>query len=203
MSAHRTSFAEPFSLVHAGARDSHADWFATEPRLTTPSLEYEMLFFEEPELVLVRGEAEPDPALAGAVAGALAGPAMLGVGSLLAKWVQGTSAHIPSTIGYALSHGAFRGSAANATGWIAALALGSVVGALYGTVTRRLRQLAPLMAFGITLSTALWVVIHALLLPRVAPWVAKTVPFAPMAVAAMFFGVIASMQLPLRTRRIV
>ncbi len=215
MSAERTSFAQSrfggalpgarsYAAAHAGAqagagRESHADWFATEPRHTTPS----MLYFEEPELVLVRAEAEPEPAFAGAVAGALAGPAMLGIGSLLAKWVQGTSAHIPSTIGYAISHGAFRGSAANATGWIAALALGSIIGALFGTVTRRLRQLAPLMAFGITLSTAVWLVVHALVLPRVAPWLAKSIPFAPMAIGAMFFGIVAAMQLPLRTRRMV
>ena len=152
-----------------------------------------------PEMVVVAKENELRPATAGMLSGALAGPAMLATASLLANLTG--DPHITHTIGSALSRGATTGTASVVLAYCAMAIVGGAVGALFAWLTRRLRVLAPLIAFAIILATATWVVLQTLALPRVAPWLARALPFGPMVIGAMVFGVVAALELPLRTLR--
>lgn len=193
----RFSRPEPFAL--ARARESFADWFASPARLTVPS--NPIIFFEEP-MIVVRGKDEAHPVGAGAIAGALGGAAMLGVATLLAARLHGVT-HLPTLIGSLASRGHAAGATAPTLGWIVSLLVGALIGGAYGWMTRRLRQLPALIGFGIVLASSTWMVVHTLALPRVAPWLAKMLPIGPMMVGATVFGIVLSLQLPLRTRKLL
>jgi hypothetical protein len=197
MSAQRPSSTEAFLLTRI--RESFAEWFDSfDPELvahpTTPSVE-----LDPPELILVRGAGELHPATAGAMAGGLAGPAAMGVATILA-----TKTHHPAdlagTIAALVTHG---GSHAHWIAWTTVVAFGAVLGAMFATITRRLRSFPPMIAFGVILSACAWTVIHSLALPRVAPWLAHMLPYAPMVIAAAVFGALLAVQVPIRTRRLV
>ncbi|MEO7096889.1 MAG: hypothetical protein ABI175_26760, partial [Polyangiales bacterium] len=140
------------------------------------------------------------PATAGAIAGGVGGAVMLAVSTLAARR-GGHGFDVASVIGTSVSRGALTGNAAFALGVVLSVVAGAAIGMLFATITRRLRLLAPLMAFGLLLATSSWVVIHALALPRFVPWLARALPVAPMTIGAAVFGLILSLELPLRTRR--
>lgn len=204
MSAMRMSLTEPFALTRR-VRESFADWFEQD-EAATASLDVASLDVSEVneahELVVVRAAGELSPESAGAMVGALAGPATIG----LAMWLA-NKAHraidLPLLASNLVSHGAIRGAWSHAVGWSVAVLAGALVGMLFARLTRRLRSLAPMIAFGVVMSFATWTVFHAIALPRIAPWLAKMLPYGPMAIAAMAFGSLLALQVPVRTRRLV
>ena len=155
-----------------------------------------------PEVVVVRKPGEMKPAVAGAITGSVGGVVMLAIATLLTRRA-GHPVDVASVIGDALSAGQLFGTLSFTMGVCAALTVGGVIGAAFAWVTRRLRHLAPLMVFGLLLATATWIVVHALALPHFVPWLAHALPFVPMTLAAAAFGLVLSLELPLRTRRLV
>ncbi len=196
MSAQRTSLTEAFVLNRM--RESFADWFdsfdAEAVRPTAWSLEIDPV-----PMVLVRGEGELHPATAGAMTGAVAGPTMLGIATILSHKVH-HAVDLPTMIASAASH---RAMSAPWLGWTVVVALGAMLGTAFAMITRRLRTFAPMIAFGVILAAATWTVIHALALPRIAPWLAKMLPYGPMVIASAAFGALLAFQVPIRTRRLV
>ena len=192
--------AEPFQLVRRqNARETYASWYE-RARTTVGSFITAFSLQPAQPMVVVRKRGELGPATAGAIVGGVGGAVMLAV-STVAAHRTGQSLDIATLIGHSVTRGALAGNAAFALGVALAIAVGAMIGALFATVTRRLRLLAPLMAFGLLVTTSSWIVIHALALPRFVPWLARALPVAPKTVGAAVFGLILSLELPLRTRR--
>lgn len=201
MAVPRDSRTEPFQLVRRTGRETHASWF-DHARNTMGSMTSMVSLFSAPPMVVVRRANEMRPVPAGLIAGALAGPAMLGVASLVTAASSHYSGNIAQTLGLAISRGAVAGDQAIALGIGATVVVGALVGALFAFVARRLRQLAPLLVFGTLLATSTWMVVQLLAMPRFAPWLARALPIGPMMIGAAVFGLVCSMELPLRTRRL-
>lgn len=195
MSVQRPSLTEPFPLSRA--RETFADWFESPPKHSRLSALSSWSFMPPPELVTVRGAGELAPVTAGAVAGVLAGPAMLAVST----WVAGHPLGLVTRLGQWMSRGAVTGTSRLAVGWLVAVAFGSLVGAGFGALTRRLRRFVPTLLFAVVLSFAGWTVFHTMLLRRIAPLLARSLPFVPMVLGAMTFGAVLALEVPLRTRR--
>ena len=191
--------AEPFQLLQKNSRETFSSWY-DRARTTVGSLIG--LSAAPPPMVVVAKRGELRPATAGAVVGGVGGPVMLAVSTLVAHRT-GNPLDIASMMGTSLSRGALTGNAAFGLGLSLAVVAGAAVGVAFALLTRRLRMLAPLMAFGLLLATSSWVVIHALVLPHLVPWLARALPIVPMTIGAAVFGVILSLELPLRTRRLV
>jgi hypothetical protein len=178
-------------------RDSFADWFASAPRVTVPSMAPVPNIYEvEEEMIVVRADGESHPVSSGAISGSVGGAAMLTVAALLAK------TDLPTTIGSVISRGHLAGTPAFAAAWVFVMAVGAALGAGFGHLTRRLRNLPALLCFGMLLSGAGWMCLQTLLLNRVAPAVSHALPIVPMILGAMAFGLVTALQLPLRTRRL-
>jgi hypothetical protein len=198
MSAMRTSLTEPFALTQR-MRESFADWFEQdEVRISSPSIAHQD-FAEVHDMVVVRGAGELAPTAAGAMAGAIAGPAMLGVATALSAKAH-QAVDLPGLIGTMLRVPA---TWSHPAGWGIAVLAGAIFGSLFAVCTRRLRHFAPMIAFGMIVSFALWTLVHAFALPRVAPWLAKMLPYGPMVLASIAFGSLLALQVPIRTRKIV
>jgi hypothetical protein len=192
----RISRHEAFVLTRA--RDTFADWFASAPRVSVDSLaevEVQHVLEMEEEMIVVRADGEAHPMTTGAISGAVGGAAMLGLASLLTK------TDLPTTVGSMISRGHLAGTAAFATAFAFAMVVGSALGALFGNVTRRLRNLPALMCFGMLMSGAGWMCFQTLFLRRFAPNAMHALPVVPMILGAMAFGLVTAAQLPLRTRR--
>jgi hypothetical protein len=198
MSAMRTSLTEPFALTQR-VRESFADWFEQDAvRVSCPSVAYADIS-EPHDMIVVRGAGELAPTAAGAMAGAMAGPAMLGTATLLSARAH-HAIDLPGLIGTAL-HAPVQW--AHPAGWALAVVVGAVIGSVFAVFTRRLRHFAPMIAFGMIASFALWTLVHAFALPRIAPWLAKMLPYGPMVLASIAFGSLLALQVPIRTRKIV
>jgi len=196
---HDVSHPEPFDLVRPSRRqrDTFESWFG-RARMTIRSLG---TWTSAPEVVVVRRPGEMQPAVAGAITGAVGAVIMLAVATVLAR--RGDRAiDVSMIIGDVASGGRLFGTAAFGLGLVIAIVVGAAIGAAFAWITRRLRHLAPLMTFGLLLASASWIVVHAIALPRLVPWLARALPIAPMTVAAAVFGVVLSLELPLRARRV-
>lgn len=192
----RISRNEPFDLNRR--RESHASWFDRARSTLNTKLS---TLFSTPPMVVVTRPGEMKPWSAGAIVGGVGGAVMLATATLAAHRT-GSNVDIAATIGSVVTRGALVGTPAFALGVVFAIATGGLIGALFAIVTRRLRRLAPLVAFGLIVATSAWVVVHAIALRHFAPWLARAIPIAPMLVGAAVFGLILAMQLPLRTRRL-
>jgi hypothetical protein len=196
----RISRHEAFALTRA--RDTFADWFASAPRVSVDSLlgtdeiEVQHVLEMEEEMIVVRADGEGRPVPMGMISGAIGGASMLGLASLLTK------SDLPTTVGSMISRGHLAGTAAFATAFAFAMVVGSILGAGFGHLTRRLRNLPALMCFGMLLSGAGWMCFHTLFLRHFAPNAMHALPVVPMILGAMAFGLVTAWQLPLRTRRI-
>jgi hypothetical protein len=202
MSAMRTSFTEPFALTrHMARRETFADWFDTEVRVSRMSLvDAERVSLENvPEMIMVRGADELSPVTAGGMAGAVAGPAMVAVATTLSArahhaidlpGMMARAAHVPAVW-------------AHPAGWTMAVVMGAALGALFAHLTRRLRSFPPMIAFGLVTAFTLWTALQGLVLTRFTPWLAKMLPYGPMVIGAMVAGLIMALQVPIRTRRLL
>ncbi|MBI2392969.1 MAG: hypothetical protein HYV09_25525 [Deltaproteobacteria bacterium] len=201
MSFQRPSLSEPFELVRrAPARESFAEWFDAPPRSSSS-----LLSIEPPLMIVVRGAGELSPGAAGAMAGALAGPASL---TVFAAFVAdfGRLHHaveLAASFGAFASRGALSRPWAVAVGWALTVVSGAVLGAAFGRLTRRLRAFAPLFFFAVVLSFAFSTVLHGVVLHRWLAWLLRALPYGPFVVAAMTFGAVLALQAPIRTRHLV
>lgn len=198
MSVQRPSLTEPFPL--ARVRETFADWFESQPKYSQPFISVlSSLSFLPSERIVVRGAGELAPSVAGAVAGAVAGPAMLAVSIVLAMRERRPVA-LASQLGALVSRGLAAGGIRAALGWGVASIAGALIGVAFGTLTRRLRRFGPMVFFAATLSSAIWTVVHLVLMRRFAPGLADALPFEPMVLGAMTFGAVLALEVPLRTR---
>jgi len=190
---------EPFQLVRrtSSGRETFAEWYV----LARQTLRSFVTLTSFPEMVVVRKPGEMSAPAAGAITGAVGGAVMLAVATLVARR-NGHPIDVASTIGEAVTGNVLFGTIAFVVGVGVTLAVGAGIGAFFAWITRRLRQLAPLMLFGLLLTSATWIVLHALALRHFVPWLAHALPMAPMTIAAAVFGIVLSLELPLRTRRI-
>jgi hypothetical protein len=198
MSAMRTSLTEPFALTRY-ARESFADWFEQDARASSPSMTAARISFDGiPEMIVVRGAGELSPSVAGAMAGAVAGPTMVAVATAMSA-----RAHHALDLPAMMAHAVRAPSAwAHPIGWSMAVVMGAVLGGLFAMLTRRLRTFPGMIAFAIISSFAMWTALHGLVLTRAVPWLAKMLPYGPMVLGAMAAGVVLSLQVPIRTRKI-
>ena len=193
----RVSRPEPFDLVRRSSdRETFASWYQ-KARSTVRSF---VTLTSVPEMVVVQRPGEMAPAAAGAITGGVGGAVMLALATVLTRR-QGQPVDIASMRGSGISRGALEGTAAFAVGVALCVLAGAGLGALFAVVTRRLRQLPALMALSLVLSTASWMVVQAVAIRHLAPWLARALPVAPMMIGAAVFGLVLSLELPLRTRR--
>lgn len=211
MSAMRTSLSpdeQPFALVR---RQSFADWFRQEARVSIERVSLENV----PEMIMVRGADELSPAVAGAMAGAVAGPAMVVVATVLASRshhaidlpammaaMVAHAGHAPAASAHTLGD-TLGGTLGCTLGWTMVVIAGAALGGLFALFTRRLRSFPAMIAFGGIASFALWTSFHGLLLMRVAPWLAKMLPYGPMVLGSIAAGLVLALQVPIRTRRVL
>jgi hypothetical protein len=198
MSVQRSSLTEPFAL--ARVRETFGDWFESPPQYSQPLISLlSSLSLIPSERVVVRGEGELAPPVAGALAGALAGPTMLATSTILA-WRAHRPIALATILGEEVSRGVVSGAWAAAFGCLLSLVIGTASGAAFGLITRRLRLFLPALAFAVLLCCATWTVVQTLLLRHYSPGLARALPYLPMMLGAMSFGVVLALEVPLRTR---
>jgi hypothetical protein len=85
--------------------------------------------------------------------------------------------------------------------WAAAIVTaGAVTGAVFGRVMRRLTKLLPRVAFSAIEAGALWLLLYAFVLARVAPGARAAMPFGLTAVGALIYGACVGAVPPVRVR---
>jgi hypothetical protein len=77
---------------------------------------------------------------------------------------------------------------------------GVVLGAVLGYLSRRLIRVVPRLLFFGLLLPIIAIFVHAFVVRRLAPGVAETLPFGPVAAAALVYGVFLAVVSPLRVR---
>jgi len=137
------------------------------------------------------------PGLAGAIAGALGGVAM--VFATDALMARGGAGH-PFLD---LMSGPFRGlepplAVGIAVGTFAVA--GAFIGGTFANVTRRLKKLIPLVIWTALISAALWILVDAAFVAKV-PWLATKLPFLPVLGGVEAFALVLSLHLPFRLRK--
>jgi hypothetical protein len=133
-------------------------------------------------------------AFAGGAAGAFGGVIALGAACAVldrARLVE----EVRVALGYASSLSVTVGSLWLRVG-VAAIA-GMLLGAALGGLTRRLHGRLGRLVFGAVLVPTLWIAVDAFALVRFAPRLAALVPFLPGLVAALVFGICATLVRPI------
>ncbi len=179
------------ALEVAIARLTHQSWFdppvGDHPGISrAPSRPTFADLFTDPKIV-VQALGELDPAVAGAVAGALGAAlatcafaigAWLHPGHLVARWLD---LGVGAPLGVAL-----------------VVAVGGAIGLGFAVLARRLRRLVPLVVFAIVASLGVALALQGAWFLRLAPNVAGLMPAGPTLLAAAVFGASLALELPLR-----
>lgn len=185
-------------------RETHTSWFerarGTSPDGTRdsnrgPSAErfYE---FSDPK-ILVQAAGEQPPAVAGALAGAVGGVIALAVFAIVAP--AGTGAlELFDRLGRAVSLGVLGAPLASAFGALSVLGATIAVGLAFGVLARRLRRPVPLLALAVVSAFGAALALRCVLLERVAPAIAGTMPISATLLAACAFGAALALELPIR-----
>jgi hypothetical protein len=186
------------------ARDTHTSWFerarATSPDGTrdsnrAPSAErfYE---FSDPK-ILVQAAGEQPPAVAGALAGAVGGVVAIAVFAIVAP--TGAGAVEPfDRLGRAVSLGVLGAPLAGAFGALSVLGGTIAVGLGFGVLARRLRRPVPLLGLAVVSAFGAALALRCVLLERIAPALAGTMPISATLLAACAFGAALALELPIR-----
>jgi hypothetical protein len=88
-------------------------------------------------------------------------------------------------------------STASTWTWIGLAAFcGMLLGAGFGWLTRRLLSVIPRMVFGAVLMPSLCTLVYAFVIARVAPELARAVPFTSCAIGALVYGVCVALARP-------
>jgi hypothetical protein len=136
--------------------------------------------------------------VAGAVAGAFGGVVALGTTDWMVNHGQLT-VHWRIAVGQA-SAASIDPVAVRASVALAALA-GAILGWLFGGLTRRLFPVVPRIVFGAIVTPALCTVVYAFILPRFAPAFLNAVPFTPLMLGALAYGVCVALMPPIQRSR--
>lgn len=67
--------------------------------------------------------------------------------------------------------------------------VGAIAGLPLGLLTRRLLKLVPRLLFFALFMVAVWILVDALVIPRLAPAMSQRLPFIPLMVGAIAYGV--------------
>jgi hypothetical protein len=86
-------------------------------------------------------------------------------------------------------------------GILGAAAIGAMLGAPLGLMSRRLLRLVPRVLFFTLLVSALWIFFRALVIGKVAPELAAELPFGPLLVGSIMYGVCLAVVAPPRAHR--
>jgi hypothetical protein len=200
-STKRAPDVEPVFIL---ARETHTSWFERarptspeRPRDSSGPPSAERYFeFSDPKIV-VQAAGEQPPAVAGALAGALGGVIGLAVFAILAP--KESAAFEPfDRLGGVLSLGVLGAPLAGVLGVVGVFAACIAVGLAFGVVARRLRRALPLLALAVVSVFGAALSLRCVLLERIAPAIAQTLPIGPTLLAACAFGAALALELPIR-----
>jgi hypothetical protein len=141
-------------------------------------------------------------ALFGLVGGAAGALAMLYAASQVAKYLR-LDVDIVRTLGSAAPLAAFGNDGIRNAGFAVALAAGALVGAVLGLLLMYVLGVFSRVLIGAILGPVLWTLVHAFLLRRYTPMLAQALPFVPMAVGAVAYGICMAVIPPLRKWRVI
>lgn len=134
----------------------------------------------------------------GLVCGAAGGVVMVLASAAVAQRYH-ANADVQGAIGRAL--GSLGGRDPNLAALVLAAAVGALLGAVFGRMTRRLFKIPARMFFGAVLAPVLWLLIHAFVLLRFAPRMAEALPVGSMCIGALVYGLCVSVIPPFDRRR--
>jgi hypothetical protein len=168
-----------------------AKWYSDDPRYSVPP----------PSLQPPPPQPIGDPTwstLLGAVAGGLGGFMMLLAAQFVA-YMQHSKYDFVVLSASAAKRVAM-GKVFPGQAFVLPVVCGVVLGALLGYMSRRLIRVVPRLLFFGLLLPIITIFVHAFVIRRLAPGVAETLPFGPLAVGALVYGVFLAVVSPLRVR---
>lgn len=180
---------EPVPLVKRAR--SHDEWFAQahEERVSEPP--------RSSSVSLVPLASSSRAWWSGAFAGVVSSVVGLVVATVVGDRV-GEGARIQQIIAHAFVGDRLTGGAADAVGYAAVIVVGALVGAALSRATRHVERTFPMALFGLLFAPIAWFSVHVLVLARVAPLLAHTLPLGALLAGAAAFGALLSLAVPLR-----
>jgi hypothetical protein len=138
--------------------------------------------------------------LFGTLAGGAGGLAMLAVAQhLLAR--QGSAVDLTRMLSDTLSAAGIRFGDVQEQGYALAGVLGAFAGASFGYLARRLLRVVPRLLFFAIVGPVAWLFLQTCVLTRLAPALAASLPFGPLAIGALAYGMCLAIVPPIRARR--
>ena len=133
----------------------------------------------------------------GALTGGLGGVVMIIVAqSILA--VRHSNIDVVRLLGRGAAHVFIRFADARIGGILGAAAIGAMLGAPLGLMTRRLLRIAPRLLFFTLLMSGLWLFVRTLVIEKMAAGLAGELPFGPLLVGSVAYGVCIAVAAPPR-----
>ena len=102
--------------------------------------------------------------------------------------VRHSSVDLVRTLGDGAGHAFVRFADPRIAGIVSAAALGALLGAPLGFLTRRLLRIVPRLLFFTLLLSALWLFVRTLVLARIAGALAAELPFGPLLLGSVIYG---------------
>jgi hypothetical protein len=133
----------------------------------------------------------------GAIAGGLGGPLMVIVAQGILS-VRHSGVDLVRLLGHAAAHVFVDLPDARLVGLASAAAVGALLGAPLGFLTRRLLRIVPRLVFFTLLSSALWLFVRTLVIGKMMPGLAAQLPFVPLLVGSVVYAVCIAIVLPAR-----
>jgi hypothetical protein len=115
--------------------------------------------------------------------------------------VRHSNIDVVRLLGNAAAHAYVRFPDARIGGVLAAVALGAILGAPLGLLSRRLLRIVPRLLFFTLLSSALWLFVRALVIGKTAAWLAVELPFGPILIGSILYGACIAVVVPPRASR--
>jgi hypothetical protein len=180
------------SLEIARPSDFEKGWFAKSPVPSWPPPS-----IAPPESVAIASAASST--WLGTLSGALGGVIMLIVTqSVLAA--RHSSVDLVRDLGGTAAHALAAFSDPRVAGVVSAGVIGASLGAPLGFITRRLLRIVPRLLFFTLLLPMLWLFVRALVIGKMAPGVAVELPFAPLLIGWVVYGICIAVVAPPRAR---
>jgi hypothetical protein len=135
----------------------------------------------------------------GAVSGAIGGAAMLALTEYLLKMKQST-VDLAELLSSLASRAHLDFGSPRQAGFAVAIAMGALLGAPLGYLARRLVRIVPRLLFFMILMPVLWLFTQACVLSRVTPELATALPFGPLVLGALAYGLCVGLIPPVRAQ---
>jgi hypothetical protein len=136
-------------------------------------------------------------ALFGAVTGAFGGFAMLAVAEYTLH-VQGATVNLPELLSILVTRAGLDLGSARHEGFAAAIVIGALLGAPLGYLARRLVRIVPRVLFFAILAPVAWIFVQACIMGRLTPGLATLLPFGPLVLGALAYGLCIALVPPIR-----